>query len=256
VMMHIMLRRDKELGKYFSGFSLKNLQKSLMKKIIAIGLPSSLIMLFEVVLFTSAVWLTGSIGTTSQAANQIALSVASMTFMVASGLSVTAMIRVGNQKGLEAYEYLKTVARSIFLLTLFLQICFALIFIALHTVIPLLFLEMANPEKIIENTEVISIASKLLIVAALFQISDGLQAVVLGALRGLQDVKVPAVLTFISYWIIGFPICVYLGLYTDWGAVGVWIGLLIGLTVAALSLLFRFEKLTDKLKLKTASKQQ
>lgn len=248
VMMHIMLQRDKELGKYFPGFSLKNLQKSLIKKIIAIGLPSSLIMLFEVVLFTSAVWLTGSLGTTSQAANQIALSVASMTFMVASGLSVTAMIRVGNQKGLEAYDYLKTVARSIFLLTLFLQIFFALVFIALHTIIPHLFLEIKNPEKLIENTEVISIASKLLIVAALFQISDGIQAVVLGALRGLQDVKVPAVLTFISYWMIGFPICVYLGLYADWGAVGVWTGLLIGLSVAAILLLFRFEKLTDKLK--------
>lgn len=253
IMMHIMLKRDKDLGQYFSGFSMRNMRKSLMSKLVSIGLPSSFIMLFEVVLFTSAVWLTGSLGTISQAANQIALSIASMTFMVASGLSVTAMIRVGNQKGLEAYEYLKTVARSIFLLTLILQVCFALIFIALHTVLPLLFLEMKNPEKIIENTEVISIASKLLIVAALFQISDGLQAVVLGALRGLQDVKVPAVLTFISYWIVGFPICVYLGLYTDWGAVGVWTGLLIGLTVAALSLLFRFEKLTDKLK--TTSKQ-
>src|SRR5690606_12770037 len=92
--------------------------------------------------------------------------------------------------------------------------------------------------------------SKLRSVAALFQISDGIQAVVLGALRGLQDVKVPAVLTFISYWVIGFPTCVYLGLYTDWGAVGVWTGLLIGLSVAAILLLLRFEKLTDRLKAK------
>lgn len=170
-----------------------------------------------------------------------------MTFMFASGFSVAAMIRVGNQKGLENFSYLKTVARSIFLLALFLEIAFAIIFIALHKILPHLFLEMNNPEKIIENTEVIGIASKLLIVAALFQISDGIQAVVLGALRGLQDVRIPAIITFVSYWIIGFPVCVYLGFYTELKAVGVWIGLLVALSVASLLLLIRFEKITDKL---------
>lgn len=247
IMMHYMLRKDKELGQYFSGFSIKNIQKSLVNKIIDIGLPSSLIMFFEVLLFTSAVWLTGFIGKNAQAANQIALSLASMTFMFASGLSVTAMIRVGNQKGLENFSYLKTVARSIFLLALVLEIAFAVIFIVLHKVLPHLFLEIKNPEKFIENTEVIAIASKLLIVAALFQISDGIQAVVLGALRGLQDVKIPAIITFVSYWVVGFPISYYLGLYTELKAVGVWIGLLAGLTVACLLLYLRFDKLSNKL---------
>ncbi|MGE4346956.1 MAG: MATE family efflux transporter [Flavobacteriaceae bacterium] len=247
LMMHYMLKKDRDLGQYFLGFNIKNLQKSLIKKIVNIGLPSSLIMFFEVVLFTSAIWLTGSIGKNSQAANQIALSLASMTFMFASGFSVAAMIRVGNQKGLENFSYLKTVARSIFLLALFLEIAFAIIFISLHKILPHLFLEMNNPEKIIENTEVIGIASKLLIVAALFQISDGIQAVVLGALRGLQDVRIPAIITFVSYWIIGFPVCVYLGFYTELKAVGVWIGLLVALSVASLLLLIRFEKITDKL---------
>lgn len=247
LMMHYMLKKDRDLGQYFLGFNIKNLQKSLIKKIVNIGLPSSLIMFFEVVLFTSAIWLTGSIGKNSQAANQIALSLASMTFMFASGFSVAAMIRVGNQKGLENFSYLKTVARSIFLLALFLEIAFAIIFISLHKILPHLFLEMNNPEKIIENTEVIGIASKLLIVAALFQISDGIQAVVLGALRGLQDVRIPAIITFVSYWIIGFPVCVYLGFYTELKAVGVWMGLLVALSVASLLLLIRFEKITDKL---------
>ncbi len=247
LMMHFILKRDRDLGQYFLGFNLKNLQKSLIKKIISIGLPSSLIMLFEVLLFTSAIWLTGSIGKNAQAANQIALSLASMTFMFASGLSVTAMIRVGNQKGLENFTYLKTVARSIFLLALFLEIAFAIIFITLHNILPHLFLEMKNPDKVIENTEVIGIASNLLIVAALFQISDGIQAVVLGALRGLQDVRIPAVITFVSYWIVGFPTCLYLGFYTELKAVGVWIGLLVALSVASLLLLTRFEKITDKL---------
>lgn len=242
VMMHIMLKKDKDLGHYFSGFNLKNLQKKLIQKIFEIGLPSSMIMFFEVVLFTSAVWLTGSIGKNAQAANQIALSLASLTFMFAAGLSVTAMIRVGNQKGLENFTYLRTVARSIVVLSLILQATFALIFIIFHKILPHIFLEMKNPEKFIENMEVVEIASKLLIIAAIFQISDGIQAVILGALKGLQDVKIPAIITFVSYWLIGFPICYYLGLKTDLGAVGVWIGLLAGLTAASIFLMIRFEK--------------
>jgi MATE family multidrug resistance protein len=95
--------------------------------------------------------------------------------------------------------------------------------------------------------EVLTIASSLLIVAAFFQISDGIQVVVLGALRGLQDVKIPMYITFIAYWIIGFPLSFYLGKYTTLGAVGVWIGLLAGLTFAAIFLYIRFHYLTKKL---------
>ena len=87
----------------------------------------------------------------------------------------------------------------------------------------------------------------MLIVAAFFQISDGIQVVVLGALRGLQDVKIPMYMTFVAYWVIGFPVSIYLGLFTDMKAVGVWIGLLAGLTAAALFLYLRFDYLTKKL---------
>ena len=104
------------------------------------------------------------------------------------------------------------------------------------------------------NAEVVGIASKLLIIAAIFQISDGIQVVVLGALRGLQDVKVPMYMTFVAYWVLGFPISFYLGIYTDLGAVGVWIGLLVGLTAAAIFLYIRFTKLTKKLILKNTIK--
>ena len=93
----------------------------------------------------------------------------------------------------------------------------------------------------------ILIASQLLFVAAFFQISDGIQVVVLGALRGLQDVKVPMYITFVAYWVIGFPISIYLGLYTDLKAIGIWIGLLAGLTAAAIFLYIRFVRLSKKL---------
>jgi MATE family multidrug resistance protein len=245
--MHYILMRNNKLNTYLSGFSFSEIQKQVLRRITALGLPSSMQMLFEVALFTAAVWLSGSIGKSSQAANQIALSLASLTFMFAMGLSVAGMIRVGNQKGLKDYKKLLLVARSIFLLAVLLEIAFAILFVAFHKILPPLFLNMSDTMLITENEAVIGIAAQLLLVAAVFQISDGIQVVVLGALRGLQDVKVPTVITFVSYWIIGFPISYYLGHYTGLEAAGIWIGLLAGLTAAALFLYLRFNYLTKKL---------
>ncbi len=98
-----------------------------------------------------------------------------------------------------------------------------------------------------DNLEVIKIASSLLVVAGLFQLSDGLQAVILGALRGLQDVNIPSGLSFIAYWIIGFPVCFYLGRVAGMGTLGIWIGLLTALTSSAIMLFFRFNYLSNKL---------
>ncbi|AWK07274.1 MATE family efflux transporter [Flavobacterium crocinum] len=245
--MHIMLSRRDDLKRFFKGFSFNEIKKATIKKIISIGFPSAMQMLFEVVLFTASIWLCGNIGKTSQAANQIALSLASLTFMFAMGLSVTSMIRVSNQRGLTDYKKLLVVARSIFLLAIVLEVFFALVFIAFHTVLPHIFLNMENTIQLTDNTEVIEIASKLLLIAAVFQISDGIQVVVLGALRGLQDVKIPMYITFVAYWVIGFPISYYLGEHTELKAQGVWIGLLAGLTAAAVMLYLRFNYLTKKL---------
>jgi MATE family multidrug resistance protein len=219
----------------------------MIRKIINLGFPSAMQMLFEVLLFTAAIWLCGTIGKTSQAANQIALSLASMTFMVAMGLSVVSMIRISNQKGLNDYKQLVIVARSIFLLAILIEILFAAMFVALHQVLPYMFLNMDIESQLLDNQEVIAIAAKLLLVAAVFQISDGMQVVVLGALRGLQDVKIPMYITFVAYWIVGFPVSFYLGNYTSLKAVGVWIGLFAGLTAAAVFLFMRFHFLTKKL---------
>lgn len=247
VFMHIILAKQERLKEYFRGFSFDEIKKETIKKIVDLGLPSAMQMLFEVVLFTAGIWLCGNIGKTSQAANQIALSLASMTFMFAMGLSVVSMIRVSNQKGLQDYKNLVIVARSIFLLAIIIEIVFAIMFVVLHNYLPYIFLNMENESQLMDNTEVISIAAKLLLVAAVFQISDGIQVVVLGALRGLQDVKIPMYITFVAYWVIGFPISYYLGECTELKAVGVWIGLLAGLTAAALFLYIRFHYLTKKL---------
>lgn len=246
VFMHVILSRHERLKHYFEGFSFDEIKKETIKKIVNLGLPSAMQMLFEVVLFTASIWLCGNIGKTSQAANQIALSLASMTFMFAMGLSVVSMIRISTQKGLGDFKKLVVVARSIFLLSILLEVLFAILFIAFHNVLPYIFLNMENSALLLDNTEVIEIASKLLLIAAIFQISDGIQVVVLGALRGLQDVKIPMYITFVAYWIIGFPISYYLGEYTELKAEGVWIGLLAGLTAAAVFLYIRFDYLTKK----------
>lgn len=223
------------------------LDKLVVKKLLDLGTPSAMQMFFEVGIFTAAVWLSGLLGKNPQAANQIALNLSSMTFMVATGLSVAAMIRVGNQKGLQNYKDLRRIAYSIFLLGLVLAFGFATMFFLLHEQLPKLYVDFDDAKNFIDNNEVVIIASKLLIVAAIFQISDSIQVIFLGALRGLQDVKIPTIITFISYWLIGFPISWYLGKETLYGSFGIWLGLLAGLTVAAILLYFRFNYLTKRL---------
>lgn len=247
VFMHFILQMHPKFKRYFQDFSFEEIRKSILKKIVSLGFPSALQMLFEVTLFTSAIWLSGSLGKNSQAANQIALTMASTTFMFAMGFSVTSMIRVSNQKGLRDYKKLILVARSIFLLAIILEAIFGLFFVIFHNYLPHLFLNMTDATQAIDNQEIIGITAQLLLVAAIFQISDGIQVVVLGALRGLQDVKIPMYITFVAYWVIGFPVSFYLGRYTELGAVGIWIGLLAGLTASALFLYLRFTRLTKKL---------
>lgn len=247
VYMHYALTNKEMFKPFLSQIRFKELKKEMIQKITRIGIPSGLTSFFEVALFVGAVWLSGMIGTVSQAANQIALSLASMTFMFASGLSVAAMIRVGNQRGLQDYVKLKVVARSILLMTILIYTLFAIGFVLFHEYIPMLFLDNKDIANAALNREVITVAGQLLLVAAIFQISDGIQVVTLGALRGLQDVNVPMMITFVSYWVIGFPTSIYLGLYTDLGAVGIWYGLLAGLSAAAIFSYLRFHKLTEKL---------
>lgn len=242
-----LLKRKKKFESYVTQFNFKKIEKKVMRKIISLGFPSALQMFFEVAIFTAAIWLSGVLGKNAQAANQIALNLSSMTFMVGMGLSVAAMVRVGNQKGLRNHKDLKRIAESIFFLTLILEVVFAAIFLVGRHWFPTIYLDVGDIANQADNTEVIIVAAKLLLVAAFFQISDGLQVVVLGALRGLQDVKIPTLITFIAYWLIGFPISYYLGLHTDLESTGIWIGLLSGLTASAVMLYLRFNFLTKKL---------
>ena len=246
-----LMKQKYKSRSYVTHIKIFRLRKPSLKKIISIGFPSALQMFFEVAIFTAAIWLSGLLGKNPQAANQIALNLSSMTFMVAMGLSVAAMIRVGNQNGLKRYRELRRIAFSIFMVSTILAVVFALLFFIFNASLPKIYLDFNDATNFNDNFEVWSIASKLLLIAAVFQISDTIQVVALGALRGMQDVKIPTFLTFIAYWLIGFPISYYLSMYTEYKSAGIWIGLLAGLTASGIMLFVRFNYLSKKMVLES-----
>jgi MATE family multidrug resistance protein len=238
-MLLILLYRLKKQDMFKPYFRLlKEIEWKYIYKIINLGFPTSLQIFFEVSAFVGAVLLAGVLGAFPQAANQIALKLSSTTFMIAIGLGVAATVRIGNQKGKKDFVNLRRIAFSNQLLIVLIMFGFSFLFLILHNFLPYGFTD---------NKEVIKIAAKLILIAAIFQIADGLQAVVLASLRGIQDVWIPSFLTFISYWIIGFPISYYLGVKTDYQTTGIWIGLSIGLTSSAFLLFLRFNYQTKKL---------
>jgi MATE family multidrug resistance protein len=241
------LKLHEKLSKYIIRFFPTKVEIKRVKKILYLGLPSALHSFFEVAFFISAVWMSGFIGKNSQAANQIALNLSSMTYMVALGVGVAAMIRVGNQRGMMNFKKLREVAISTLLLIIIIDIFFCLVFLIFNDLLPLLYLDPSDPSNLNDVNEVLSIASKLLIVAGVFQLFDGIQAVVLGALRGMQDVNKPAIIIFFSYGILGFPISYFLGFHTSLAMVGIWIGLLSGLFFSSLFLFLRFNYLSKKI---------
>ena len=127
--MIIILNSRSKFHPYFNWLKFKEISNELFRRIINLGFPTAMQMLFEVGVFTAAIWLAGTIGTIDQAANQIALNLSSMTFMVAMGFSVAAMIRVGNQKGMKRFRELRRIAFSIFLLSTILAVVFCISFL-------------------------------------------------------------------------------------------------------------------------------
>ena len=203
--------------------------------IFRIGFASGLQYIFEVGAFSVATVMTGSIGAIHLAAHQIALNLASISYMIASGIGSASMISLSYYDGKRNFEDMRRSGFASFLLVFILMIVSALVFIIFRNYLPVLY---------VDDSSVINIASTLLIIAGLFQISDGIQAVGLGILRGIRDIKKPTVVTFISYWIISIPLSYFLGIEYGYGVYGIWIGLSIGLTLAAIFHVTRFNYLT------------
>ncbi|MEM7107591.1 MAG: MATE family efflux transporter [Bacteroidota bacterium] len=225
-------------SKYRDGFSLKYYSKALIKRLAEIGLPAGFQFIFEVGAFGFAVIMMGWISTEALAAHQIAVNLAAVSYMAASGLSAAATIRIGNQLGRKDILTLRAAAFTLYGMVIAFMLLSAFVFVLGRYFLPSLY---------INNPEVIHIASSLVVIAGFFQLSDGIQVVSLGALRGLQDVKIPSAMTFMAYWVIALPMGYWLAFKLNLGAEGIWYGLLIGLTLVAVVMTIRFNKLTKAL---------
>ncbi|MEJ8801887.1 MATE family efflux transporter [Pontibacter sp. H249] len=234
---YVLFAKRFEVFRHF--LRLRHLSFLHVYRIFKLGLPISGQMIFEMGAFSFSAIMIGWLGAKQLAAHQIAINVASVTYMMASGIAAAATIRVGNQKGLGNFRGMRVAGLSSFAMGALFMLGSGLLMVVGNKFIPMLY---------IDDAEVIQLASTLLIIAALFQISDGVQVVGLGALRGLEDVRIPSLISLIAYWVIGLPVGYLLCFKLNFGVNGVWMGLLVGLSVAAVLLFVRFKALSNRYK--------
>ncbi|EMR03402.1 MATE family efflux transporter [Cesiribacter andamanensis] len=230
--------RSPRFAPYRALFGLKRFKRKLSLRLMQLGIPMGLQFVFEVGAFSGAVIMAGWMGDTQQAAHQIAINLASMSYMIASGISAAATVQVGNLLGRKDLPGVRMAGITATVLVLGLQTLFAFIFLFGRYLLPTFY---------IDNEQVIEVAAGLLVIAAFFQLSDGVQVVGLGALRGMEDVRIPTWITLFAYWVLALPLGYVLGFVFDMGINGVWWGLLTGLTVAAVLLAVRFWRKTQQL---------
>ncbi|EDM38378.1 multidrug resistance protein [Pedobacter sp. BAL39] len=238
IVMTIYVLRSKHFRKYITEFRMALFDKVRALKIVKIGAPVALQYSFEISAFSGAAILIGTIGAVEQAAHQVAINLAAVTYMMASGIASAATIKTGNNFGKGDFKDLRRSAiASYHVIILFMSIT-AILFILANRMLPFIYTE---------DPAVINIAAQLLIIAGFFQLFDGTQVVGLGVLRGIGDVNLPTIITFIAYWIIGIPLGYFLGITYGLGVNGIWYGLTFGLLTASLLLFIRFQNKTRAL---------
>ncbi|SHE62354.1 multidrug resistance protein, MATE family [Pedobacter caeni] len=243
IVMSIYVMRSKYFKAYIKSFKLTFFDKVRALKIVKIGAPVALQYSFEISAFSGAAILIGTIGAVEQAAHQVAINLASVTYMMASGIASAATIKTGNNFGKRNFNDLRQSAiASYHVIILFMSLT-AILFIVANNLLPYIYTE---------DMAVINIAAQLLIIAGFFQLFDGTQVVGLGVLRGIGDVNIPTIITFVAYWIIGIPLGYLLGIKLNMGVNGIWYGLTFGLLTASILLFLRFQNKTRLLISKTA----
>ncbi|HLO42831.1 MAG TPA: MATE family efflux transporter [Leadbetterella sp.] len=234
ILLFLYLRHSSTFQGAFKALSLK-VNFDLTKEILFRSIPGGFQVFFEIGAFSVAIIMMGWISETALAAHQIAINIASTTFMMATGFSFAGGIRIGKAWGKRSIKGIKLAGFSAyFLVFLFMSLCSVLILTFDHFLL----------ELYIDDLEVIKIALPLLAIAAFFQLSDGIQVVGLGVLRGLADIKLPTIITFVAYWVVALPMGYILGFVLGLKSIGIWLGLLAGLSVSAAFLYFRFRKLS------------
>lgn len=232
LVMGIYVFRSKNFKVYLKGFALKNIDRVRSLSILRIGAPVALQYGFEVSAFSAAAVIIGSIGLVQLAAHQIAINLASITYMMSSGLSAAAAIKSGNYFGAKDHKNLQLSSAASYHVVIVFMCITALMFTIGNQALPWIYTT---------DNKVIVIASQLLIITAIFQLFDGTQVVGLGILRGMGDVNIPTVITFLAYWVVGLPLGYFWGIHLKLGITGVWYGLVLGLMVSAILLFIRFK---------------
>jgi len=235
VVMSFYVFRSENFRSYLKNFRLTHFDRVTSLKIFKIGAPVALQYSFEISAFSGAAILIGTIGAIEQAAHQIAINLAAVTYMLSSGIASAATIKTGNNLGKNNFEDLRKSAVASYHVILVFMVLTATLFVLANGILPYIYTE---------DHTVIAIASQLLIIAGFFQLFDGTQVVGLGILRGLGDVNYPTFITFFAYWIIGIPLGYFLGIQLHMGVNGIWYGLTFGLLTASVLLFFRFQKRT------------
>jgi len=233
--MALYIRKKEKFALYWSFWRDSEVNWHTIKEILDIGVPSGLQYVFEAGAFAMSGVIVGMIGPVQQAAHQIALNIASVSYMMVSGLGAAATIRMGNQLGRKDYPMLRLAGQSLFHLTFFFM---------LVTMTLLILLRNFLPQFYSSDPEVLQYTAVLMVAAGIFQMPDGMQATALGALRGIKDVNIPTVVAFVAYWVIAVPLCYFLGVYLGKGPLGVWMGLTVGLVLASIALYWRFRHKT------------
>ena len=240
ITLMIVIRKSLKMKRFDPTLNYKKIDFSMMRRLLAIGIPTSFQYFFEVSAFAASSIMIGWMGTVELAAHQIALNLASISFMVAMGISSAATIRVSIAMGKKDIQGTRIAGFSATVLCAGFMATAGLIFILFRFFLPTLY---------ISENQVIDISATLLVIVAFFQISDGTQAVGLGILRGITDMKIPTVITLGAYWIIGLPSGYLLAFKLNMGIYGVWYGLLISLSASAIFMMLRFNLKTKKEKL-------
>jgi len=209
-----------------------------ISRILKLGMPVGVMWLMEVSMFTMVALLIGSMGTIMVAGHQVTLNFAALTFMVPLGLSMATSVRVGNAVGRRDPLGVRLAARA----GLTLSLCTQTVSASLMLLVPAWIAGIYT-----DDAAVIAIAVQLLFLAAVFQLSDGVQVSCSGILRGLNDTRVPMLITVVAYWLVGLPLGAVLGFRFDLGAHGMWIGMIAGLTAAAVLLALRYRAMSARL---------
>ncbi len=229
----IFTLRYKKVFMYAPRLNFKPWDWNLIKKLFSIGIPSGFQYFLEIACFSFATIMVGWIGSKQQAAHQIALNLASVTYMIMLGISSAGTIRVGGAVGKKDNKEIRFAGFTALGMSALLMLSFAIIMLLFRETLPTFYNK---------NSEVVSYASSLLIIAGMFQVFDGLQATGVGVLRGLTDVKIPLYVSLLSYWVIAIPVAYMLGFVFNYGVYGIWIGLLLGLACVGITLFIRFNK--------------